>query len=61
MKLIETQRIYLRELVLEDAEALSKVLSDPDSMQYYPAAFTHEKVEQWIQWNIANYANYWHG
>lgn len=35
MKIIETERLYLRELVIEDTQELSKVLSDPVSMQYY--------------------------
>lgn len=61
MKIMETERLYLRELGLEDADALAKVLSDPESMQFYPVAFTRKKVEQWIQWNIANYANNQYG
>ncbi|RDW17298.1 GNAT family N-acetyltransferase [Oceanobacillus chungangensis] len=61
MKILETERLYLRELVLEDAQALSKVLSDPESMQYYTEPFNMEKVESWIQWNIDNYKRYNHG
>lgn len=60
-KVIETKRLYLRELVMGDAGDLSKVLSDPESMQYYPAPFDQEKVEKWIQWNIDNYKQYNHG
>ncbi|KAB8138149.1 GNAT family N-acetyltransferase [Gracilibacillus oryzae] len=61
MKIIETDRLYLRELVLEDALRLASVLSDPESMQYYPAPFTFWKVESWIKWNIENYEKYNHG
>ena len=61
MKIIETKRLYLRELVLEDIEELSKVLSDPDSMKYYPEPFSADKVKKWIQWNIDNYSKYNHG
>jgi uncharacterized protein (TIGR00290 family) len=61
MKIIETERLYLRELVLEDAKELSKVLSDPESMQFYPEPFSREKVERWIEWNITNYKTYNHG
>lgn len=60
-KVIETERLYLRELIMDDVEELSKVLSDPESMQYYPEAFNQEKVEKWIQWNIDNYKRYNHG
>ncbi|WP_412899377.1 GNAT family N-acetyltransferase [Bacillus sp. 1P02SD] len=61
LKLIETERLYLRKMVLEDAEELSKVLSDPHSMQYYPEPFSKDKVKKWIQWNIENYKRYKHG
>lgn len=61
MKIIETERLYLRELVIEDKVELMKVLSDPESMQYYPNPFSEEKVDNWIQWNIENYKNYKHG
>ncbi|WP_026673725.1 GNAT family N-acetyltransferase [Alkalihalobacterium bogoriense] len=61
MKIIETKRLYLRELVLEDTESLSKVLSEPESMQFYPEPFSKDKVEKWIKWNIDNYKRYNHG
>lgn len=61
LKIIETKRLYLRELVLEDTEELSKVLSDQESMQYYPKPFSKSKVEKWIQWNIDNYKRYNYG
>ncbi len=60
-KVIETDRLYLRELVVEDKKALSKVLSDPESMEYYPEPFSDEKVEHWIQRNLDNYEKYNHG
>ena len=44
-KILETDRLSLRELTLEDTAKLSKVLSDPESMQYYPAPFNKDKVE----------------
>lgn len=61
VKILETKRLYLREMVLEDIEELSKVLSDPESMQHYPEAFSKDKVGKWIQWNIDNYSKYNHG
>ena len=61
MKIIQTKRLYLRELVPEDKDELMKVLSNPDSMQYYPHPFSEEEVEKWINWNIENYKEYKHG
>lgn len=59
--MIETNRLYLRELQFTDAENLFKVLGDAESMIYYPAPFSKEKVLDWIQWNINNYRQYQHG
>ncbi|KAB2331323.1 GNAT family N-acetyltransferase [Bacillus mesophilum] len=61
MKILETKRLYLREFVLDDKLELSKVLSDPESMQYYTKPFHLEEVESWITWNLDNYKKYNHG
>ena len=61
MKIIETERLYLRELIMEDKEQLAKVLSDIESMRFYPHPFSEEEVENWINWNIDNYKKYKHG
>ena len=61
MKVIETERLYLRELVLEDKDKLAKVLSDVESMKFYPHPFSEEEVKNWIIWNIDNYKKYNHG
>ncbi|RLL45534.1 N-acetyltransferase [Oceanobacillus piezotolerans] len=61
MKILETERLYLRELALSDAKELSKVLSDPESMQYYPEPFDSERVERWIHLNMDHYKRYHHG
>ncbi|MBN2652268.1 MAG: GNAT family N-acetyltransferase [Spirochaetales bacterium] len=60
-KIIETKRLFLRELVKSDKEELAKILTDPESMKYYPAPFSYKKVEDWIKWNIDNYNKYNHG
>lgn len=55
--ILETQRIFLRELTLEDTYNLSLVLSDIESMRYYPKKFTINEVENWIKRNIDRYKN----
>lgn len=37
---------------MDDLNELSKVLSDPESMQYYHHSFNQEEVKDWIEWNI---------
>jgi Acetyltransferases, including N-acetylases of ribosomal proteins len=61
MKIIETERLYLRELQIDDKKDLMKVLSNPESMEFYSNPFSEEEVEEWIQWNIDNYKKYKHG
>ncbi|OOM70297.1 anhydro-N-acetylmuramic acid kinase [Clostridium puniceum] len=61
MKIIETERLYLRELQIDDTKELMKVLSDPESMQYSLDPFSEKRTEEWIQWNIENYKKYKHG
>ena len=38
--IIETERLKLRELTLDDTEKLALVLSDPQSMKFYPHPFS---------------------
>ncbi len=60
-KIIETDRLFLRELVISDKKELSKILCDPESMKFYPEPFSDKNVEDWIIWNINNYKKYKHG
>ena len=59
--IIETDRLQLRELTLDDTDKLALVLSDPQSMKFYPHPFSWEEVENWIKWNIENYKKYGFG
>ena len=56
--IIKTERLILRELHNQDVVLLSKVLSDEESMQFYDHPFNEHEVEEWINWNIGNYATY---
>ena len=53
--IIETERLYLREMTENDFEALNKVLADQSVMQHYPYAFDRARVSDWIQRNIDRY------
>ncbi|MBQ8619879.1 MAG: GNAT family N-acetyltransferase [Clostridia bacterium] len=52
---METKRIKLRNLTMEDFDALHEILSDPQTMQHYPAPFDEERTRGWIIWNMNNY------
>ena len=53
--IIETERLKLRELKQEDFNNLKEVLSDPETMKYYPCPYNDEGVNKWINWCLACY------
>lgn len=53
--IIETERIFLREMNQDDFDALYKVLADPEIMQHYPYSFDEERVRAWIDRNVKRY------
>jgi len=55
MTILESPRLQLREFTPEDADALAQVLSDPETMRYYPAPYDRAGVEQWIERNRQRY------
>jgi RimJ/RimL family protein N-acetyltransferase len=55
---LETPRLILRELVHEDAAPLAGILSDPETMQFYPAPYDRQGVVDWIERNRRRYAEY---
>jgi RimJ/RimL family protein N-acetyltransferase len=59
--ILETDRLFLREFVPQDAAALARVISDPQTMRYYPAPIDPAGVEQWIARNRRRYAADGHG
>ena len=61
MLILETDRLLLREFVPEDVDALAAVLSDPETMRYYPAALDRAGVAAWIERNRRRYADPGHG
>jgi RimJ/RimL family protein N-acetyltransferase len=58
---IETDQLALRELTRNDFQAWYQILSDQETMQYYPKAFDKEKTRSWIEWNLDNYSKYGFG
>ena len=55
MMVIETERLFLREMTEEDFPALYKVLGDSDITKHYPYAFDENRVRDWISKNIERY------
>ena len=56
-KILETERLFLREMTMSDFDALFAVLADPEIMQHYPYSFDEERVRSWIERNMNRYKN----
>lgn len=53
--IIETERLYLRELEQSDFESLCKILQDEETMYAYEGAFSDEEVHDWLDRQINRY------
>ena len=58
---LETERLRLRPLKLDDVDALHRVLGDAETMKWYPAPFTREETLEWIQRWLDSYQQRGHG
>jgi [ribosomal protein S5]-alanine N-acetyltransferase len=61
MHVIETDRLLLREFVPGDVDALAAVISDPETMRFYPEPRDRAGVESWIERNRRRYGDDSHG
>ena len=52
---IETERLFLREMTEEDFPALYRVLGDSNIMKHYPYTYDENRVRDWISRNIERY------
>lgn len=53
---LETARLRLRQHQPANHAALHAILSDPVTMQFWPAPFTPEQTQGWIERQVASYA-----
>lgn len=61
MQILETPRLVLREFSTDDADELALILSDAETMRFYPAPLDRAGVEEWIVRNRRRYADHGHG
>ena len=59
--ILETPRLILREMTDDDDHALHAILSDPETMQYYPQPYDEAGVRRWIAWCKDSYAQHGFG
>jgi len=59
--ILETERLYLRELTQADYPALCKILQDEAVMYAYEHAFSDDEVQNWLNRQLERYAQYGFG
>ncbi len=55
-RILETNRLILREMNNGDYKELQAVISDPETMKYYKEPYNEAGVQKWIDWCTASYA-----
>lgn len=53
--ILETERLYLREMNQADFDSLCKILQDESTMYAYEGAFNDEEVQEWLDRQISRY------
>ena len=53
--ILETERLYLREMDQPDFASLCRILKDDDAMYAYEGAFSDDEVREWLDRQIARY------
>lgn len=58
---LETERLYLREMDGTDFRSLCKILQDEDVMVAYEGAFSDGEVQEWLERQISRYRQWGFG
>ena len=61
MVILETERLYLREIQQSDYTVLCKILQDKDVMYAYEHAFDDIEVQEWLDKQIKRYHDFGFG
>ena len=59
--LLETERLYLREMNQADFGSLCDILQDEDTMYAYEGAFSDSEVQEWLDRQISRYRKWGFG
>lgn len=58
---LETERLYLREMKQADFNSLCKILQDEETMYAYEGAFSDAEVQEWLDRQISRYQKWGFG
>ena len=52
---LETERLFMREIVQEDYASLCRILKDPEVMYAYEGPFSDDEVQAWLDRQLRRY------
>lgn len=58
---IITERLRLREYTQDDFDDLKEILTDEETMRFYPKPYDLDGVQRWLDWSMDNYRRYGFG
>jgi RimJ/RimL family protein N-acetyltransferase len=53
--ILETERLFVRELLPSDVDELAEVLGDVETMRFYPHPKSRQETVAWMEWNRRSY------
>lgn len=59
--ILETDRLFLREMKQSDYDALCKILQDEETMYAYEGAFSDEEAQEWLNRQLSRYQKWGFG
>lgn len=59
--ILETERLYMREMTQDDFPSLCKSLQDEETMYAYEGAFTDSEAQEWLDRQMARYRKWGFG
>jgi [ribosomal protein S5]-alanine N-acetyltransferase len=59
--IIETARLRLREMTIDDLDFIAGLLGDPEVMRFYPRPRTRAEAEEWVRRQLERYEQDGHG
>ncbi len=48
-RVIQTERMVLRQMEMDDVDDLMGIFSDPVAMRYYPNTKSRQEAEEWVR------------
>lgn len=59
--ILETERLYMREMTQDDFPSLCKILQEEETMYAYEGAFTDSEAQEWLDRQMARYRKWGFG